>query len=379
MNEILQGENCIIIDTPNPLHILTVKDEELIDAFSKSGSDDYKRLWADIASNKLTGNNGEKLSSDTIYNSSDDLLVPYIHELLKNNEKLSQKYELHSDEADIYKRLVIARNDYLKELFLEIPKTTESLIAQLNKTFQELQKSALQSINLFSSTFSDNITTLLNSCTSYSFDTTSSDEAEQYIKAYKQWGYYGWTAFPFMPIQYFQTFPESKEFADKNMIPLCNKENIFNLVERIKEYEILNECDLDEALFCFKKKYYKPCAYMLLSFIERLLILSARKLDSNSQAFSNNAAKIIRKSINDEYHNQYAPELLCFFNTLSCLTSVYESSNGFLIEPDNVNRHFMMHGMSNRKISYLDCAKLFLLVHNLIFLFNYLSPSKKEV
>ena len=54
MNEILQGENCIIIDTPNPLHILTVKDEELIDAFSKSGSDDYKRLWADIASNKLT-------------------------------------------------------------------------------------------------------------------------------------------------------------------------------------------------------------------------------------------------------------------------------------------------------------------------------------
>ena len=81
MNEILQGENCIIIDTPNPLHILTVKDEELIDAFSKSGSDDYKRLWADIASNKLTGNNGEKLSSDTIYNSSDDLLVPYIHEL----------------------------------------------------------------------------------------------------------------------------------------------------------------------------------------------------------------------------------------------------------------------------------------------------------
>ena len=86
MNEPSQESNCIVIDAPSPLYSLSVKDEELIETFSKRNFNDYKRLWSDIASNKLTGNNGEKLSSDTIYNSSDDLLVPYIIDLLRNNK-----------------------------------------------------------------------------------------------------------------------------------------------------------------------------------------------------------------------------------------------------------------------------------------------------
>ena len=63
MNEPSQESNCIVIDAPSPLYSLSVKDEELIETFSKRNFNDYKRLWSDIASNKLTGNNGEKLSS----------------------------------------------------------------------------------------------------------------------------------------------------------------------------------------------------------------------------------------------------------------------------------------------------------------------------
>ena len=118
---------------------------------------------------------------------------------------------------------------------------------------------------------------------------------------------------------------------------------------------------------------------MLLSFIERLLILSVKQINSASHAYSGIAVKMINNSLDHDYLKRYTPELLYLFNSLSCLSSVYENSNGFQNEPNKVNRHFMMHGMSNRKITYYDCAKLFLLVYNLVFLFDYLVSTKKEV
>lgn len=377
MNEPSQESNCIVIDAPNPLYSLSVKDEELIETFSKRNFNDYKRLWSDIASNKLTGNNGEKLSSDTIYNSSDDLLVPYIIDLLKNNKELSQKYDLHPDEPNIYKRLFLAHNDYEKELLQNLKIYIDSFQNQLAESAKEIQTAAMQSISLLSSALS-NIANLSNLYTLNPFNVTSPEKIEQYINAYKQWGYYGWTAFPFMSDQDFQTFPESKEFADQVMFPLCTKENLFKLVEEIKDYKILSNHDLDEALFCFRKKHYKPCAYMLLSFIERLLIITAKQIKPTSHAYSGRATKIIYDDIDDKSYDHFEFDLLYCFNTLSCLNTLFESSNNFENEPNHINRHFMMHGMSNRKVSYHDCIKLFLLVYNLVFLSDYLFSPEFE-
>lgn len=378
MNEPSQESNCIVIDAPSPLYSLSVKDEELIETFSKRNFNDYKRLWSDIASNKLTGNNGEKLSSDTIYNSSDDLLVPYIIDLLRNNKELSQKYDLHPDEPNIYRRLFLAHNDYEKELLQNFKIYMDSFQNQLAESAKEIQTAAMQSISLLSSALS-NIANFSNLYTFNPFNITSPEKIEQYIDAYKQWGYYGWTAFPFMSDQDFQTFPESKEFADQAMIPLCTKENLFDLVEEIKDYKILSNNDLDEALFCFKKKHYKPCAYMLLSFIERLLIITAKQINPTSHAYSGRATKIIYDDIDDKSYDHFEFDLLYCFNTLSCLSTLFESSNNFENEPNHINRHFMMHGMSNRKVTYHDCIKLFLLVYNLVFLSDYLFSSEKEV
>ena len=118
---------------------------------------------------------------------------------------------------------------------------------------------------------------------------------------------------------------------------------------------------------------------MLLSFIERLLIITAKQINPTSHAYSGRATKIIYNDIDDKSYDHFEFDLLYCFNTLSCLSTLFESSNNFENEPNHINRHFMMHGMSNRKVTYHDCIKLFLLVYNLVFLSDYLFSSEKEV
>ena len=50
----------------------------------------------------------------------------------------------------------------------------------------------------------------------------------------------------------------------------------------------------------------------------------------------------------------------------SCLTTVFQFGNDFRNEGKAINRNFISHGMSERKVSKIDCLQLFLLYRNLL-------------
>ena len=50
-------------------------------------------------------------------------------------------------------------------------------------------------------------------------------------------------------------------------------------------------------------------------------------------------------------------------NYKTCTGTLFESANGFRTEPDCLNRNYLHHGMSKRKVLKKDCIKLFIAYH----------------
>lgn len=55
-------------------------------------------------------------------------------------------------------------------------------------------------------------------------------------------------------------------------------------------------------------------------------------------------------------------------NTIKCFEVLYKDYPGFTNEPKIINRNFVVHGMTKRKITKQDCLKVFLLYYNLLVL-----------
>lgn len=371
MNEPSQESNCIVIDAPSPLYSLSVKDEELIEAFSKRNFNDYKRLWSDIASNKLTGNNGEKLSSDTIYNSSDDLLVPYIIDLLRNNKELSQKYDLHPDEPNIYKRLFLAHNDYKKELLQNLKICIDSFQNQLTESLKEIHRTAMKSISYFSDSLANTlIKTLSETVKSYSLNfIPSTEELEQYVSSYKQWGSYGWTAPPDMPFFLFASAPQNQKTANSTFAPYCKNSYLYSLFEKIASESRVHLSDFNVAKQCFLQKNYKSCAQMLFSLIDGVYLRIQPSINENNQwrKAGKQGVTRLKSTLDKSTQEQWLFRQLLNINLTSCLYALYESHQGFQNEPINIiNRNFIMHGMGHRKVLHRDCVQLFLLYYNML-------------
>lgn len=66
----------------------------------------------------------------------------------------------------------------------------------------------------------------------------------------------------------------------------------------------------------------------------------------------------------------YHLELL---NYSSFMNTLFESARGFRDEPGTLNRNFLHHGMSKRKVLKKDCLKLFVAYHKTL---TYLPKSK---
>ncbi len=129
---------------------------------------------------------------------------------------------------------------------------------------------------------------------------------------------------------------------------------------------------MEEALCCFETGYYKSCAMLLVSMIDRQLLQYQKRKNRDNIKVGRAALDIIENNIKtkDIYNDLIQWNSFCF---LKYLFDYDQNHKNFITEPNVINRNFLMHGMTNKVISKTDCIKLFVALKNvskLIFGYN---------
>jgi len=74
------------------------------------------------------------------------------------------------------------------------------------------------------------------------------------------------------------------------------------------------------------------------------------------------------KEFNDKLDSESIEKMKFIYlhtiNVLSFLMMLFDDAKDFRIEPKNLNRNFINHGMAKREVRRKDCIKLFLGLYN---------------
>ncbi len=124
---------------------------------------------------------------------------------------------------------------------------------------------------------------------------------------------------------------------------------------------------LDESIQCFKNEKYYACACLLFTNMEYL----ERQITNfnPSDKFVMSAALKQRQTqdvvaFSDKYYKEFEEKMNEFLKN-----NYYAQSTASDPEPEVINRNRIMHGILTRKVSKIDCLKMFVLVKSM-FLFN---------
>lgn len=207
----------------------------------------------------------------------------------------------------------------------------------------------------------------------------SEERARELKEAYEQWGIYGWT----LPIdsidRLFYKKPANAEEANKIMSAFTHKAQMLELFEVMREQKHTCKPDLEEAIANFADKRYKSCAMILCSLIDARLIKAqggAKEDDENCQR--RKSARVAAKQLiglieAKELSNEFLFTYLNGINLFKAIITIYADGDDFKIQREVINRNFLDHGMSQKKVRRRDCAQLFLLLYNLNdYLDNYM-------
>lgn len=173
------------------------------------------------------------------------------------------------------------------------------------------------------------------------------------------WGKYGWiTDNRIGKIGFWDVLPTSQEAADQKVLSTIGEKYLLELRSELKE-RTSNAAMLDEAIFCFDNQCYFACASLLTSFIDGVLTSSPSNFSSNNKKTGDGASKKILTELKKDdmlgLPGYFNLELL---NFNSFMGTFFARANGFENEPSSLNRNYLHHGMSNRRITREDCIKL---------------------
>lgn len=130
--------------------------------------------------------------------------------------------------------------------------------------------------------------------------------------------------------------------------------------------------DLAEAIHCYKNGYYKSCALILFGLIDAKLIRKQSKGSGKRRKTGATAMKIIKEKVEQETNiNKTLFYLLDFLTLTSCIYTLFADGNDFTDEPVTINRNFVNHGMSTKRVRKRDCVQLFLVLYNLVSCLDY--------
>ena len=195
----------------------------------------------------------------------------------------------------------------------------------------------------------------------------SEEEKKRKIQNYSQWGTFGWTLFPDMPLTYFSDAPDTLAEANTQMQPFCDAWDLIEHAEQLRRYNI-SQIDLDSAIVCYQSQQYKACALLLFGIIDSQLISIQPKPKGNKKRPSGcGAVKVISQHLKKQEEEQTLYHLLQSKNLLHCLETLFAPGKDFADEPEVLNRNFISHGMNHRPVEKNDCIQLFVALQNLLF------------
>lgn len=352
-------------------------------------------MW--VSSDRMS--TGEPLlTKEDVLSLNDELLEKYINAFMQSNVYINKVY-IKLDIEDIYQRFWVSIFKGTKALMEKNIATaiqnfnvsTES-IAIAAKTFNTIStiwKSSVESIikfwssNVYQSmiknisqglqTFSTYYSTVLSNIT---IPGISEERKKKLEKSYKQWGKYGWTIIDeSVSDNLFNLMPMSQLEADELALHYCNAAAI----KKLHSYLMAKgkkKIDIKEAIECYEQKHYKACALILFSVIDSILIRKQNrntKLKTGVGAISLYKEKVEEKLDLDEMFWTTLEEV----NLFSCLFMFFEDTNNFGKKMSSINRNYLDHGMTFKKVRKKDCIKLFLLLYNLIYFIENNDKKKK--
>lgn len=314
----------------------------------------------------------------------DVIFQKFIEAFINKNDFLKDKYNksLISDEYEKFWCIIepsLAANlsvgldemgEATKELRRQFIDDSLLAISQLGKVMLSGIKEALSGFDY--NAFLKNITDSLLPVTNYLSEivrsihipTIPEERKKELESSYKKWGEYGWTSNPFADDCLFDTIPQNLQAADKIALQYCNNKSMEDLFEMLLQ-RCKRKSDLEEAIACYKNKHYKASAMILFSLIDSILI---RKQGKSTQLKTGvNAIRLYKE--NFEKSHDLTKKLFTFLNKMNlfkCMFVLFDDTSNFTKECPLVNRNYLDHGMTSKRVRKKDCIKLFLLLFNLI-------------
>lgn len=210
----------------------------------------------------------------------------------------------------------------------------------------------------------------------------SAERKQELIRHYEEWGRYGWTFNCEMTVKTLSSsMPLSLEDADQKMGQYCSLEGITKMAKELKAKGV-NGPDLDEAQFSFEHRNYKASALLLFALIDHELISMGfrkkpRKDQKEGYYKTGKAAVSEYSDLNKEaYESSFLYANLYFINIVKTLMVLFAESEYFENEPDVINRHFIVHGMSKRAVTQIDCFKVWCALYSIAVMLPELEKIK---
>ena len=229
-------------------------------------------------------------------------------------------------------------------LYLEKENKHEQFVGEWKKVYEELKntekaKEALANLNEISKEF----------------------DWKNVEGTFKLWGEFGWVLYPITnDISLWDKKPKSQSEADKYVLTVFTKKDFQRVLDELKK-ETHNERLFTEAVSCFKNRLYAACASLLFSLIDGELISSkANVLECNKKTGAKASERVTKNVKKDEAFGLPGFFHLQLINFESFMAEYFKNAEGFKKEPKNLNRNYLHHGMSKRKVLRKDCIKLFL-------------------
>lgn len=301
-----------------------------------------------------------------------DLFKDEIH-----NNRISVE-ELNSlDDTENYKIIDLLLNDEEKDLYNSFKsndmyeKYIETKITYTNQIMATNIKPALiefsNSLKAFSFSFEkplidylEKISNTVNQINSIlKFDTT-------YLS---QWAEFGWTVIEEAPISLFNQAPISQKNADTICLEYFQEENINKLLNEVQKTAILNDY-IEESIELFNLGYYRPCAMLIIAYIDRVIsnnIIDLTK-KSRTKQIGKAGINLMDSTIAEKEKVQPLDMILIFVqkNLIEFLKKLFKAGDDFKnLNLDYINRNYLMHGWLNYKIEKIDCIKLYNALLNL--------------
>ncbi|MBR4891505.1 MAG: hypothetical protein IKU15_09525 [Clostridia bacterium] len=244
---------------------------------------------------------------------------------------------------DTFKAFVISLSRMIinKPEFLLVLAESENK-AECKDLFNELQnKTTLEN-------FSNKVQ---KAATSYNWDTIKN--------TYVTWGKFGWISdSSIVPFGFWGQLPKTQSEADSSVLRHLNKAKLSKIIDGI--FDISNDPNLyHEAILCFNNKCYTACASLLLSLIDGELIRCKCRLAAENKKTGLKAGeRVVNDMANDDMYGLPGYFNLELMNYKSYISTIFESAQNFKNEPRRLNRNYLQHGMSKRKVLKKDCIKL---------------------